>query len=76
MRECGKLAESFFDHLQAAFTYTSLGVFIFSGLFLLSLDAAALKNKSLKRELKFTQLTGIAYIVGSIIVFLLLKYIF
>jgi len=61
--------------LKAAFTLTTLGVFIFSGLFLLIIERADLKVKSLTRELKLVQFVGIAYIFGSVIVFILLKYL-
>jgi hypothetical protein len=70
-----KLLETILIILKDSATYTTLFVFIGSGLYLLIIDGADLKNKKLERELRISRLVSIMYIFGSVIAYIILKYI-
>lgn len=63
-------------YLKGAATWSTVAVFVLSGLYLVIIDGADLKNKGLKRELAATRVIGLFYIFGSIIAFIIFKYIF
>lgn len=60
--------------IKTAWNFTTLIIFILSGIFLLTVDLADLKTKGLKKELKTSRIFGILYIFGSLIIFIICKY--
>lgn len=70
-----KIVQGLYDYLQTAATLSTAAVFIFSGLYLLIIDGADLKTKGLKKELAATRIVGLLYIFGSVIAYIIFKYI-
>ncbi|WP_422446352.1 CLC_0170 family protein [Thermoanaerobacterium sp. DL9XJH110] len=62
-------------YIKDTATYTTLAVFIASGLCLLAIDGADLETKNLKKQLAAVRVLGILYIFGSIAAYILLKYL-
>jgi len=54
-------------------SFTTLAVFILSGIYLLTIDRIDLSIKGLKAEEKAATIIGIVYIFGSLAVFVLLR---
>ncbi|HHW02296.1 MAG TPA: hypothetical protein GXX35_05745 [Thermoanaerobacterales bacterium] len=67
--------QEFYGYFKSAATLTTMAVFIISGLYLLVIDGLDLKNKGLKKELTVARIVGLLYIFGSMIVFIIFKYI-
>jgi hypothetical protein len=62
-------------YIKDTATYTTLAVFIASGLYLLVIDGADLETKNLKKQLAAVRVLGILYIFGSAVAYILLKYL-
>ncbi|MGI6486463.1 MAG: CLC_0170 family protein [Tepidanaerobacteraceae bacterium] len=69
------MSQSIIMAIKSSTTFTVLVVFIASGLYLLIIDGADLKNKNLKRELKFARIIGFLYIFGSVIAYIFVKHV-
>lgn len=63
------------DNIKNNMSFTTLAVFIFSGIYLLVIDRIGLSVKGLKNELRAVTIIGILYIFGSLAVFILFKYV-
>ena len=63
------------DNVKTNISFTTLVVFIFSGIYLLVIDRAGLSTKGLKSELTAATVVGILYIFGSIAMYILFKYV-
>jgi hypothetical protein len=70
-----KVINMVINNIKNNISFTTLAVFIFSGIYLLVIDRAGLSTKGLKSELKAATILGILYIFGSIAMFILFKYV-
>jgi hypothetical protein len=70
-----KLFDTILSILKASAAYTTLFVFIGSGLYLLIIDGADLNNRKLGRELKIARIFGFIYIFGSVIAYIVIKHV-
>ena len=70
-----KILEAALHYIRAAATYTTVTIFIISGLYLLVIDGADLETKGLKKQLTAVRIIGLIYIFGSAIAFILFKYV-
>ncbi len=70
-----RLLETILIILKDSATYTTLFVFIGSGLYLLIIDCADLKNKGLEKEFKIARIAGFMYIFGSIAAHIFIKHV-
>ena len=61
------------DNVVHNISFTTLAVFILSGIYLLTIDRLDLSIKGLKAEQKAVTIIGILYIFGSIAVFVLFR---
>jgi hypothetical protein len=70
-----KIMQTVLGYIKSAATLATMAVFIASGLYLLVIDGADLKTKGLKKELAAARIIGLLYIFGSMIVYIIFKYI-
>jgi len=70
-----KIIQELYGYLKTAATLSTMAVFIASGLYLLIIDGADLKTKGLKKELAAARIVGLLYIFGSMIAYIIFKYI-
>jgi len=66
------MANIIYDYISDTFTLTTAAVFLISGLFLVFIDSNAMVQKNLKREAVLVKVTGILYIIGSLILYIYL----
>ncbi len=62
------------DNVVHNISFTTLAVFILSGIYLLTIDRLDLSTKGLKTEEKAVTIIGILYIIGSLAVFVFFRY--
>jgi len=62
------------DNVVHNISFTTLAVFILSGIYLLTIDRLDLSIKGLKTEEKAVTIIGILYIFGSLAVFVFFRY--
>lgn len=62
------------DNVVHNISFTTLAVFILSGIYLLTIDRLDLSTKGLKTEEKAVTIIGILYIFGSLAVFVFFRY--
>lgn len=63
------------DNVKHNISFTTLAVFVLSGIYLLVIDRLDLSIKGLKTEQKAVTIIGILYIFGSLAVFVLFRYV-
>lgn len=63
------------NYLKDNITLGTVAVFMVSGLYILAIDCTDLKNKGLKKELTAARIIGLIYIFGSVMMFIIAKYI-
>lgn len=71
-----KMFNIIIDNIKNNISFTTLAVFISSGIYLLLIDRTDLSTKGLKSELKAVTILSMLYIFGSLAVFILFKYLF
>ncbi|MCR4430391.1 MAG: hypothetical protein NUV45_05140 [Tepidanaerobacteraceae bacterium] len=71
----GKIIHALAGYLKGNITMGTMAVFLVAGIYILAIDCADLKNKGLKKELAAARIIGVLYIFGSLMAFVISKYI-